>query len=101
LTGFCFEKPQGEPVFVLSVGNRRLITSEKQLAVTQLQKLNKILNQIKPIFNYFIFELLIFVDQNQFTFGCINIDVIRSKNNPLFSDFLHDHLLQEFNKCLN
>lgn len=101
LTGFCFEKPQGEPVFILSVGNSKLISVEKELTAAQLQKLNKILDQIKPIFNYFIFELLIFIDQNKFTFGCINIDLVRSQNNSLFSDFLHDHLIWEFNKCLN
>lgn len=100
-TGFCFKKPLGEPLFVLVVGNRDLISTEIQLTDRQRSNLDKILNQIKSIFNYFIFELLVFVEKNEFIFGCVNIDIVHFKYSPLFSDFLHDNLVQEFHKCLN
>jgi hypothetical protein len=100
-TGFCFEKPEGEPVFVLSIGTGRLITTELNLTDIQLDLLDEFSSQIKGTFNYFIFELLIFVNQRELTFGCINIDVIRSQFNPLFQDFLNKNLVQEFYKCLN
>lgn len=100
-TGFCFEKPEGEPVFVLSIGTSRLITTELNLTDIQLDLLDEFFSQIKDTFDYFIFELLIFVNQRELTFGCINIDVIRSRFNPLFQDFLNKNLVQEFYKCLN
>lgn len=100
-TGFCFERPKGEPIFVLSIGTSRLISSEIQLNPFQSSQLDKLLGQIRELYNYFIFELLIFVDGNKLTFGCINLDVIRSQHNKLFSDFLKNNLLKEFYKCLN
>lgn len=101
LTGFCFEKPIGEPIFILSVGSSRLITANLILTDTQLDILEKALYQIKRVFNYFIFELLVFVNKNELSFGCVNIEIIRSQSNPLFSDFLHHNLLQEYYNCLN
>ncbi len=101
LTGFCFEKPQGVPVFILSIGKNRLITTEKQLTSIKSRQIAIIMDKIKVLVPYFIFECLLFVAEESITFGCVNIDLVRSQQNPLFSHFLEEYLVQEFNKCLN
>lgn len=101
LTGFCFERPEGEPLFILSLGHARLLSTDLELRSHQLDKIEKILQQIKSTFNFFIFELLLFVEKDHFVFGSINTSIHRSQQHPLFSDFLHAHLVKEFYQCLN
>lgn len=100
-TGFCFKKPEGRPLFVLSIGDSFLITKDYELNYEQMEQVENILQRLKTLFGYFIFELLIFVTDKKMTFGCINIDVIRSPKNPLFNDFLRRNLIKEYYKCLN
>lgn len=100
-SSFCFKRPIGEPLFIASVGSSHLITTNLQVTDAQLTFLGIFLNKVRSLFNYFIFEVLVFINEEQLTFGCINIDVIHSQYNPLFDDFLNKNLLQEYNKCLN
>lgn len=100
-TGFCFKKPEGKPLFVLSIGDSSLITNDYELNDEQMKQIGNILHHLKTLFGYFIFELLIFVTDKKMTFGCINIEIIRSQQNPLFNDFLKHNLIQEYYKCLN
>lgn len=100
-TGFCFQRPEGKPLFVLSIGDSYLITQDDALSNKQLEQVDFILLRLKQEFKYFIFELLIFVTEQKMTFGCINIDIIRSQQNPLFEDFLQRNLVKEYYKCLN
>lgn len=100
-TGFSFIKPEGNPLFVLSVGSCSLNTYEGRLTELQQEKINKLVEQLRKEFGYFIFELLIFIFKEQMTFGCINIDVIRSSKNPGFNAFLEQNLIKEYYKCLN
>lgn len=100
-TGFGFIKPQGNPMFVLSVGSCSLNTYEGELTKFQEDKINKLVEQLRLLFGYFIFELLIFISEEQMTFGCINIDIIRSPKNPGFNVFLEQNLIKEYYQCLN
>ena len=100
-TGFCFKKPEGKPLFVLSIGDSFLITKDYELNDEQMEQLENILQKLKTLFRYFIFELLIFVTDKGMTFGCISVEIIRSQQNPLFNDFLRRNLIREYYKCLN
>lgn len=98
---FCFEKPQGSPVFILSIGGKQLITTDMSLS-SELQKELKILaGKINKFFNHFISEILIFIDGVSLSFGCINPEIIRSVKNKDFSHFVCRNLVEEFYKCLN
>ncbi|WP_133131363.1 hypothetical protein [Legionella yabuuchiae] len=100
-TGFRFVKPNGMPLFVLSIGEKDLITFDEQLSEEQQDRIRNVLPQIRSLFNYFIFELLLFINDDQITFGCINIDVIQSVTNPGFDGYMQKHLVEESSKCLN
>lgn len=100
-SSFRFIKPEGKPLFILSMGEQDLITFDEQLSTEQLETIKMLLRQIRKIFEYFIFELLIFIDKEEITFGCINLDVIQSANNPEFNKFMHKYLIKECSKCLN
>jgi hypothetical protein len=94
---FCFEKPRGEPVFILKVGKQHLITSSQPLSPTLQQQLKTLTSSFNP----FICETLIFLDQDHLTFGCINLEILRSTHNPNFPNFIKTHLVDEFYQCLN
>lgn len=98
---FCFEKPQGIPVFIFSIGNQQLITAENALSAELAAKLKKLAREINKDFNYFISEILIFVEGVSLNFGCINQEVIRSTNNSQFDNFVCNNLLNEFYKWMN
>ncbi len=98
---FCFEKPQGKPVFILSIGNEQLITSDINLSVELREKLEILAGKINKLFNHFISEILIFIDGTDLNFGCINPEVIRSSKNKEFEGFVCRNLVKEFYNCLN
>jgi len=98
---FCYLRPKGIPVFILSVGQKHLITSDLSLSNRQELLLQYILQHLRDLFPYFIFELLVFIESDHVTFGCINIDVLRSKKNKQFDSFLDQHLIKEYYRCLN
>lgn len=100
-TGFRFVKPKGEPVFILAIGQRDLITTNALLTEEQQERIKQITQQIRSLFGYFIFELLLFIHEEQITFGCTNIDVIQSAKNPGFDDFMQKYFIEECSKCLN
>lgn len=100
-TGFRFLKPQGNPLFILTIGKKDLITCDYPLSREQQERINHITQQIRRLFKYFIFELLLFVNEEQITFGCINIDVIQSTKNPEFDGFMQKYFIAESFKCLN
>ncbi|CAM4499432.1 MAG: hypothetical protein LEGION0403_FIIPPAGN_02538 [Legionella sp.] len=97
---FRFVKPDGAPLFVLSLGGQDLITYDEQLSPGQQARIKVLTQQIRKLFGYFIFELLMFIDKDQITFGCINIDVIQSAKNPDFNHFMQKYLVKECSKCL-
>lgn len=100
-TGFSFMKPIGHPVFILALGESYLLTSELSLTFTQRQIIIAIGRKLSELFKYFIFECLLFVDGDQITFGCVNIDIVRSSNNPDFNSFLQKNFLKEYFQCLH
>lgn len=101
-SNFCFKKPNGKPVFILSIGTSHLINqSDHQINEEEISLLESCLQQIRNLFGFFIFELLIFIDDKEITFGCINSEIIRSRHLPVFEDFLNQNLLKEYYQCLN
>jgi hypothetical protein len=98
---FCFEKPQGQPVFILSIGNEQLITSDITLSIQEKDKLKILAGRINKFFNHFISEILIFVDGVDLSFGCINPEIIRSNKNKDMDNFICNNLVSEFYKCMN
>ncbi|MDI9818513.1 MULTISPECIES: hypothetical protein [unclassified Legionella] len=100
-SGFRFIKPDGKPLFVLSIGEKDLITFDEKSSIEQRTRIKVITQQIRKLFEYFIFELLLFVNEEKITFGCINIDIIQSAKNPGFNSFMQKHLVEESSKCLN
>ena len=98
---FCFEKPQGKPVFIFSIGNEQLITSDINLSIELREKLKILAGKINKFFNHFISEILIFIDGADLNFGCINPEIIRSSKNKEFEGFVCRNLVKEFYNCLN
>ena len=98
---FCFEKPRGTPVFILSIGDKQLITSDFDLSVDMKIRLQEIAKKIHVHFNYFIFEMLIFIDGANLNFGCMNHEIIRSNKNASYDEFVCNNLISEFFKCLS
>ena len=98
---FCFEKPKGDPVFILSIGNEQLVTSAFSITKNIEHNLKKLAREINNFFNYFISETLIFIDDGTLNFGCINPEVIRSTKNTYFDEFICKNLMNEFYKCSN
>lgn len=98
---FCFEKPPGQPVFILSIGNKQLITSDIILSSEVKNRLEILVGRLNKFFNHFVSEILIFVNGLELNFGCINPEVIRSNKNKNFDDFVCNNLISEFYKCMN
>lgn len=100
---FCFEKPTGVPVFSLSIGEQTLITLEDEISSLAEEKIKLITKRVRELWGYFIFEALYFVDKKEgvVTFGCVNLNIVRSDRNPLFCQFVCNHLTEEYLKCFN
>ena len=98
---FCFEKPPGKPVFILSIGKEQLLSSDIQLTDELKDRIKILAGQISVFFNYFISEILIFVDGDDLYFGCINPEIIRSNNHKYFNHFVCKHLVGAFYQCMN
>ncbi|MDX2346607.1 MAG: hypothetical protein QNK11_07055 [Legionella sp.] len=98
---FCFEKPPGQPLFILSLGEQTLITSHSLLSENLKNHVLKQLKTIRACFGYFIFETLLFIQDNNIHFGCVNLALTHSKKHPDFEAFILKHLTQAYFKCLN
>jgi len=98
---FCFLKPLGEPIFVLSIGQKKLITTDITLPSEIEKTLNNIVDKITDAICYFISEMLFFFDGNNLTFGCINSAVIKSGKNKNIDNFICNNLIEEFKRCAN
>lgn len=98
---FCFEKPQGDPIFILSIGSKQLISSNIPLSKSMEDSIKNLTLKINQALNYFISELLIFINGEAFTFGCLNAEIIRSNRNINFDEFVCRNLITEFYKCAN
>jgi hypothetical protein len=98
---FCFKKPPGHPLFVLSVGEKILILSDINLPSHTQTKLLNILKSIRTCFGYFVFETLLFVHKNNIQFGCVNLELTRASKHRDFEQFICNHLMREYFKCLN
>lgn len=97
---FCFQQPQGEVVFIFSIGSQQLITSDVVLPDDWIDKIKNAASSVHKLFGYFISEILFFIDEGSLTFGCINPEIIRSPKNKLFDAFVCDYLMSEFSRCL-
>ncbi len=97
---FCFEKPKGLPLFILSVGKKIFITSTVKLSAQTQARIQKTLRAIQTCFGYFIFEVLLFIHDNHILFGCINLELTRTKKHPNFEAFICKHLAREYITCL-
>lgn len=98
---FCFEKPEGHPVFILTIGEVQLITADISLSNELKDKLKYLAGRISQFFNHFISEILIFIEGEDLIFGCINPEIIRSNKHQDFEHFVCTHLVSEFYKCIN
>lgn len=98
---FCFEKPPGTPVFILSIGKEQLLSSDIQLSDALHDRIKTLAGRISVFFNYFISEILIFIDRDDLYFGCINSEIIRSNKHTYFNNFVCNHLIGEFYQCMN
>jgi len=98
---FCFHKPVGQPVFTLTIGSKQMITTDIVISNPLKMKICRLSAKINLYFNYFISEILFFVDGNNLTFACINPQVIKSKYSQVFDTFMGDNLISEFQKCIN
>lgn len=99
--GFCFEKPQGAPVFVFTLGEKSLICTSQTLSFTVKKQLLKQIQTIRHIFRYFMFETLFFLHKDKLSFGCVNYALIRTPKHEHFKPFVLRHLLPEYLKCLH
>ncbi|MBA4696640.1 MAG: hypothetical protein H2069_04530 [Legionella sp.] len=97
---FYFEKPEGEPIFILSIGEKILISPDDKISFQQQEKIKKCVTKVRKLFNYFIFELLVFLTKDALVFGCVNIDLLHTKNHPDFFLFLDKYLINEYYRCL-
>lgn len=95
---FCFQKPQGEPIFLCSLGQKCFIVNKDNLSDEIVNKLLLLVQRITAYFNYFISEVLFFVDDSRITFGCINTEIIRSTTSELFQNFICVNLIEEYQK---
>lgn len=98
---FCFEKPEGHPVFILSIGDKYLITADISLPHKLKDKLKFLAQSVNQFFNHFISEILVFIHGENLIFSCINPDIIRSNKNKEFEHFVCTNLVSEFYKCIN
>lgn len=98
---FCFEKPSGQPVFVFSIGDKHLITSDIYLSDKLKIKLKALVRGINLHLHHFISEMLFFINGETINFGCINPEVIRSNKNKDFENFVCINLISEFYKCIS
>ena len=85
---FCFLKPYGLPVFVCCIAGHTLITGHSNLTVNSLQRIEHLVTGIKQRFDYFAYEILLFIQDDLVTFGCINHEIVKSIENPLFESFV-------------
>lgn len=98
---FCFEKPKGAPVFVLVMGHKMLITSDIVLTASEENKILELSKNISMLMQYFISEILFFIDGLNVIFGCIHSGIIRSVKNVNFESFVIKNLIGEFRLCAN
>ena len=95
---FCFEKPQGQPVFLCNLGEKCFVVNKDELEDKVVDRLLLLAESIASYFNYFISEMLFFVDEYKITFGCVNHEIIRSTTSELFQDFICGNLIEEYQK---
>lgn len=98
---FCFQKPIGQPVFTLGIGSKAMLVTDINLNQYAIDKIKKLTCQIKQQLNYFIAEVLFFVNKDYITFGCANHEIIVSDKHHQFDSFVCEHLIKEYSKCLN
>ncbi len=98
---FCFEKPEGMPLFVLSLGKKTLIQSKVALAKHTEARIRDAVHLTRSLFDYFIFEILFFIRQNHIQFGCVNLELTQTSKHPAFETFVCEHLIEEYIQCLN
>jgi hypothetical protein len=96
---FCFEKPPGHPIFILSLGEKTLFSSDLILSKNMHTQLLKHLKSIRACFGYFIFEVLLFIHNHHIYFGCVNLNLTRTAKHPDFEPFVRQHLIREYFKC--
>lgn len=95
---FCFEKPQGQPVFLCALGQKYFVVNKDNLSDEIVNKLLLLAQSITSYFSYFISEILFFVDDAKISFGCINPEIIKSTTSELFQEFICVNLIKEYQK---
>jgi hypothetical protein len=98
--GFCFEKPPGQPIFILMLGEQILFDANLKLSRKLQAEIRRQLKNIRACFGYFVFETLLFIKNNQIHFGCVNLNLTRAVKHPDFEAFIIKHFIPEFFKCL-
>lgn len=98
---FCFEKPQGTPVFLTVLGSQIFAPGLNNLCKTLKDNIYTKAKNITSLFESFAGEILFFVQEEKITFGCFNPEIIHSRKHYGFNRFVLKHLIDEFQKCLN
>ncbi len=98
---FCFEKPKGTPIFALCLGDAFFLETKAPPTNKLKIKLQAVLSTLRTCFNYFIFEVLLFVESDTICFGCVNLQLTRMAKHEAFERFVIQHFIPEYIKCLN
>lgn len=97
---FFFKKPGGIAIFTITIGTKTIVESGKRLSNNIEYELIKLSQKIRNKFNYFIFETLFFINEQMITFGCINHEIIKMKDDGMFCNFICENLIEELGKCI-
>lgn len=87
---FCFERPNGIPMICFVINGNVMLLDSKNNYMGHHKEIKDIARQLAKIFNYFLCEILLFVDLHEVTIGCISPYVIQSHANNKFSQFVND-----------
>lgn len=92
---FCFERPKGQALISLVIGDNVLLTGDLQLSEEMSQQIKLLSVNIAQDFNYFICEMLFFIEEKTICFGCVSPYVIESDKAKGFSVFVNQSIACE------
>ena len=77
-----------------------MITTTLDLNENCLKQIGLIVAQLNELFDYFAYELLLFIQDEHVTFGCINLEITKSVENPSFESFVWSSVADAINRRL-
>ncbi len=98
---FCFQRPSGIPCFTACIGNQCFISDAQAIPAAAHKLLKTLTRKIAKQLNFFIAEMLFFIDEETITFGCVSADLIQMSKDKSFEAFVCNNLLKEITLCLH